>query len=392
MSGPNKPARGKTTPASNNGSFSTYTHGVADVALDDGQPSQCGGCRRPTPASGLSGTGKCAACVSVDVHNYRALHDGRMKRREYDYAPGTETGAAAGAKTVDETSTQACLPPGAHKVVDCPRCDPSVGTHIHCDLCRGEGTITTDRYDQTPWNPGVPGTRLAVQVAQGPQRVWKHATVVNSDRTRSLHTGKPSAYAVADFDPATKNGGGEIHEVYLPDTLPPLAAEAAERHGICAAEMIQEAAEEMALPGLNPTLEETRGFLASISPAYLDDIAFSASQYRSHLAERLRESGKTGPDLDQNFDTSLLPAGALDRDIEAIRTDHLPAEMVVRSREHWRGCTVVYDPALGFTRTYNDDAWTPPTEQPMLPWRPPAGVPVAHVAVDGTVTRVDQKA
>lgn len=42
---------------------------------------QCAGCGRVNGA--LGGTDKCVDCVGVDIHNYRALHDGRMKIRSY---------------------------------------------------------------------------------------------------------------------------------------------------------------------------------------------------------------------------------------------------------------------------------------------------------------------
>lgn len=41
----------------------------------------CEGCG--TTGEPLGGTNKCSDCVGVDIHNYRALHDGRMKIREY---------------------------------------------------------------------------------------------------------------------------------------------------------------------------------------------------------------------------------------------------------------------------------------------------------------------
>lgn len=41
----------------------------------------CKGCGRTGEA--LGGTLKCVDCVGVDIHNYRALHDGRMKTRQY---------------------------------------------------------------------------------------------------------------------------------------------------------------------------------------------------------------------------------------------------------------------------------------------------------------------
>jgi len=42
---------------------------------------KCAGCGATDQK--LGGTDKCPDCVSVDTHNYRALHDGRMKLRSY---------------------------------------------------------------------------------------------------------------------------------------------------------------------------------------------------------------------------------------------------------------------------------------------------------------------
>lgn len=48
--------------------------------------AECRGCGSEEHA--LGGTLKCPACVAVDVHNYRALHDGRMKTRTYNSQEG----------------------------------------------------------------------------------------------------------------------------------------------------------------------------------------------------------------------------------------------------------------------------------------------------------------
>lgn len=34
---------------------------------------------------------------------------------------------------------------------------------------------------------------------------------------------------------------------------------------------------------------------------------------------------------------------------------------------------------------FHESAWTPPTEQPLLPWSPPTGEVVATVSLDGVV-------
>lgn len=43
-------------------------------------------------------------------------------------------------------------------------------------------------------------------------------------------------------------------------------------------------------------------------------------------------------------------------------------------------------------RYYSADAWTPPTEMPLLPWSPPRHQPIASVTPDGVVTYLSQKA
>ena len=43
------------------------------------------------------------------------------------------------------------------------------------------------------------------------------------------------------------------------------------------------------------------------------------------------------------------------------------------------------------TSVYESNAWDEPKERPMLPWRPPSGVPIATVDLDGHVTMIDRK-
>ena len=45
--------------------------------------ANCAGCGRLIAARLLSGTEKCPECVGVDIHNYRAYQDRRMKSRDY---------------------------------------------------------------------------------------------------------------------------------------------------------------------------------------------------------------------------------------------------------------------------------------------------------------------
>jgi hypothetical protein len=64
-----------------------YDRRVEDGLIESDEPPACAGCGRTGLV--LGGTEKCVDCVSVDIHNYRSLHDGRMKRREYPMAPPT---------------------------------------------------------------------------------------------------------------------------------------------------------------------------------------------------------------------------------------------------------------------------------------------------------------
>lgn len=58
-----------------------YDDEVFDALAARGYFDPCEGCGKTN--NHKSATLKCSDCVGVDIHNYRALHDGRMKTREY---------------------------------------------------------------------------------------------------------------------------------------------------------------------------------------------------------------------------------------------------------------------------------------------------------------------
>lgn len=70
-----------------------------------------------------------------------------------------------------------------------------------------------------------------------------------------------------------------------------------------------------------------------------------------------------------------------------IAREHGPIQKKIVSPEYWSGHTIVRKDD-GTHAVYSGDAWDEPTEQPMLPWHPPTGTPVAHVDNDGNVTRI----
>lgn len=63
----------------------------------------------------------------------------------------------------------------------------------------------------------------------------------------------------------------------------------------------------------------------------------------------------------------------------------LPTMKATRIEQYWTGFTIVCN-RDGSYAVYDSDAWTPPRSQPMLPWSPPQGEPVADVDVDGNLT------
>ena len=75
----------------------------------------------------------------------------------------------------------------------------------------------------------------------------------------------------------------------------------------------------------------------------------------------------------------------MNRAIE-IAKQHIPIQQYCTKEEFWCGFTIV----LHNDRysVYDADAWEKPSEVPLLPWSPPKGVKVAHVAIDGAVTLV----
>lgn len=269
------------------------------------------------------------------------------------------------------------LPPGAHQVVDCPDCrgaEPGVLTCRYCDI---DGKVTTDRYGQVPFRPDVPGTKVAFEDPRDGE--WQSATI-----TATARDDLSEFYAVGLL------ADGTARDIYMRKTIPLHAAQAAARRGVNTSEMIEEAACEMNI-GIDPSHDEVRAFLARIDDGYCEDIASSAKDYRRFRAAELREEGKTGPALDYSVDTSALDTAAIDRAIEAasdFKGQGYSSMTYVVAREHWYGHTIVATPS-GRIATYGDTAWDEPEQAPMLPWSPPEGIPVAHVALDGTVRRVD---
>ncbi|GAB2733367.1 hypothetical protein [Nocardioides pakistanensis] len=298
---------------------------------------------------------------------------------------GTPTGGQFAATARNESGvalaeTGEWLPPGAHRIVACADCasDPARREQPGCGYC-DRGRIRTDRYGQVPWHPGKPGTKVGFEDPR--DGTWRSATI-----TATARDDLSEFYAVGLL------ADGQARDIYLPKAIPLHAAQAAARHGINSHEMVAEAACEMHIVNA-PTHDETRAFLARIDDGYVEDIARSAREFRTYRAAELRQEGRTGPALDYSADVSTLDTAAIDRAVEAaadFKGQHYAAMTYVTDRDHWHGHTVVQTPS-GRIATYKDTAWDRPAEQPVLPWSPPAGTPVAHVALDGTVTRIDQR-
>lgn len=300
---------------------------------------------------------------------------------------GAPTGGQFAATTRAEASValsiqtpDAWLPPGAHQIVACARCasDEARREDPGCNYC-DRGRVTTDRYGQVPWHPTAPGTTVAFEDPRDGQ--WRSATVTATTRDDlSEH------YVVGIL------ADGTTRDIYHSKTIPLHAAQAAERHGVNSHEMIEEAASEMNI-GIDPTRDEIRSFLARIDDGYCHDIARAALDFRRARTQELRDEGRTGPALDESVTLTPEQTAALDHAV-ASAADHdgqaYRSMTYVVAREHWHGHTVVLAPS-GRLATYADTAWERPVEAPLLPWSPPSGVPVAHVALGGTVTRVDQK-
>jgi hypothetical protein len=71
----------------------------------------------------------------------------------------------------------------------------------------------------------------------------------------------------------------------------------------------------------------------------------------------------------------------------------LPEHIRIRAQEHAKiSATVANDPTIavafhgGGYHYYHRDAWTPPVQQPFLPWKAPPAPPIAFVDPDGVVT------
>lgn len=269
---------------------------------------------------------------------------------------------------------------------DCVECaaDPVRRDDPDCAWCDG-GKVTADRFGQYPWTPDRPGTRVAFEVMQGDTPMWKEAVVTAMADPRYQRTDDRAPAYVMTI-PA---GGPEAFETRVRSTLPVPAAQAAARRGVSQYEMMAEAASVM--PGdIDPNHNEVATFLHLADEDALDEIATAAAQYRPRRATELREASRTGPALDKSYDVSALPTGTLDRAVAAAQAG-FPAQFEIVDRDNWHGYTLVAKSGAGRVAVYSDSAWDRPGEDPTLPWHPPVGTPVAHVALDGTVTRIDQK-
>jgi hypothetical protein len=268
--------------------------------------------------------------------------------------------------------------------VVCPHCagDPDSKGMTACHYC-DNGMVTVDRFGQLPWGVKVPGTKVAFEVMRGDTPGWQIATVTASNRTGS-HV--PN-YGMVLTGPT----GAEAHEVAYRKMIPVPASWAAAAHNINGDELANEAAArlEASKPGVRATHEEVMACLIRVDGETLNDMAEAASRFRTDLAAKLRAEGRTGPALDATFDTSTLPAGSLDRAIASAH-DAFPSMTRVVGRDHWYGHTITVHED-GRLATYKDTAWDQPEETSVLPWSPPTGTPIAHVALDGTVTRADKQ-
>lgn len=87
--------------------------------------------------------------------------------------------------------------------------------------------------------------------------------------------------------------------------------------------------------------------------------------------------------------TDLLPAwtqSRMDRAITIAR-DALAIDRTIVKEECLSEMVIVVT-ADSLLSVYGANAWTRPTEQPMLPWSAPLGTPVATVSLTGEVTHL----
>lgn len=87
--------------------------------------------------------------------------------------------------------------------------------------------------------------------------------------------------------------------------------------------------------------------------------------------------------------TEALPAWTEANMTHAIKTARgaLATARTVVAPQHLAEMVIVAKPE-GRLAVYGADAWTRPTQQPMLPWAPPRGIPVATVSLSGEVTHL----
>lgn len=79
--------------------------------------------------------------------------------------------------------------------------------------------------------------------------------------------------------------------------------------------------------------------------------------------------------LDRAITTALE---AIEIDKRLVKEEYRTGYTITWRKSSWPDGSGAYRP-------FRDSAWTPQTES-LLPWSAPTGHPVAHVAIDGTVT------
>lgn len=127
----------------------------------------------------------------------------------------------------------------------------------------------------------------------------------------------------------------------------------------------------------------------------LDDALTEGAYERTRFSEDLEEYlRRTDEEAEDPRDLVLAEAGqagihypadldqeSLDYAVQTAR-ENIPIAHRVRRPEARRGSFIAIDDS-GRVSVYSADAWTPPSSQPMLPWRAPKAVPVAKVDMDG---------
>lgn len=113
------------------------------------ETTECDGCGKQIE-SRLLAQGKCPDCVAVDVHNYRAWHDGRMKQRDYDRAePASTDPPAVDPNQVGSAELDAGNVPLTRNMRTLLR-DHGYGAEFHNGLTPAEEELTDHRVNPFP--------------------------------------------------------------------------------------------------------------------------------------------------------------------------------------------------------------------------------------------------